>query len=265
MVQNTLLGVALTCLLQFAYHFPVRIASRRREAQVILSLSCLYTLWEAGYAVFRFAQLRAGHVLYRPAWSDYALLLFLLWVPLSFYRHTCALSPGGRGWTRWIKPFLHPATREARAARGFALIFMFVAGLSVFNILRSAYLLSVALTNLSLSLGMLIALFSLAVTYLNYRPETTSFMIKLVGVTLTVVLAIMGVAGWVVSPSYEEHYHPVLPDQRTLRFTPNEIGGYTISQVPFAFARERGYKLALAEDAAHTCSSALDFVFPFYL
>lgn len=263
-LQNTLLGAALTCLLQFAYHFPVRIVSRRREAQVILCLSCLYTLWEAGYAVFRLAQLRAGQILYRPAWSDYALLLFLLWAPLNFYRHTCALSPGGRGWTRWVRPCLHPATRNARAARGFALITLFVAGLSVFNILRSAYLLSVALANLSLSLGILIALFSFAVTYLNYCPETTSFMIKLVGVTLTAILAMMGMVGWVVSPSYEEHYHPVLPDQRTLRFTPNDLGGYDVAEIPFAFAHEWGLKLALAEDAAHTCSGALDFEFPFY-
>jgi len=245
-------------------------ASRRREARLILNLSCLYTLWEAGYAVFRLVQLRAGHILYRPAWSDYARLLLLLWAPLSFYRQMCALtgvlttSPDGHGWRRWVKPFLHPATRDARAARGFALIFLFVASLSVFNILRSTYLLSVALANLGISLGILIALFSFAVTYLNYRPETTSFMVKLVGVTLTVVLAIMGVVGWVVSPSYEEHYHPVLPDQCTLRFTPNDLGGYDVAEIPFAFAREWGRKLPLAEDAAHTCSAALDFVFPFY-
>ncbi|RLC76524.1 MAG: hypothetical protein DRJ03_28510, partial [Chloroflexi bacterium] len=263
-LQNALLGAALTCLLQFAYHFPVQMAARRREAWAALILSGLYTLWEAGYALFRFAQLRAGHVLYRPAWSDYALLLFLLWAPLSFYRHTPAPFSDNRGWRRWIKFFLHPATRQARAARGFALIFLFVVSLNVFNILRSAYLLSVALANLSISLGMLVALSSFAVTYLNYYPETTSFMIKLVGVTLAVVLAIMGVVGWVASPFYEEHYHPALPDQRTLRFTPNEAGGYTITEIPFAFAREWGRKLALAEDAAHTCSGALGFEFPFY-
>jgi hypothetical protein len=33
--------------------------------------------------------------LYRPAWSDYALLLFLLWTPLDFFRQMRALSPDG--------------------------------------------------------------------------------------------------------------------------------------------------------------------------
>jgi DNA-binding NarL/FixJ family response regulator/signal transduction histidine kinase len=263
-LQNTLLGAALTCLLQFAYHFPVQTASRRRETRLALYLSGLYTLWEAGYAVFRFAQLRAGHILYRPAWSDYALLLFLFWTPLSFLRKMRALSPNGGGWKHGGELSFHPPARETRARRGFAWIFLFVASLSLFNILRGVYLLSVALANLGISLGILFALFSFAVTYLNYRPETTSFMIKLVGVTLTVVLAIMGVVGWIVSPAYEAHYRPTLLDRRTLRFTPNEAGGYTIVQVPFTFAREQGRKLALAEDAAHTCSGALNFPFPFY-
>ena len=260
-LQNTLLGAALTCLLQFAYHFPAPIASRRREAHLVLYLSGLYTLWEAGYAVFRFAQLRVGHILYRPAWSDYALLLFLLWTPLSFLRQM-------RTGKHESKLGRHFPARETRAARGFLWIFLFVASLSLFNILRSVYLLSVALSNLGISLGMLLALFSFAVTYLNYRPETTSFMIKLVGVTLTVVLAIMGVVGWIVSPAYEAHYHPASLDRRTLRFTPNEAplagSGYTIAQIPFTFVHERGRKLALAEDAARTCSDAVNFPFPFY-
>ncbi len=263
-LQNALLGAVLTCLLQFAYHFPAPIASQRRETQLALYLSGLYTLWEVGYAVFRFAQLRAGHILYRPAWSDYALLLFLFWTPLSFLRQMRARPSNGGGG----ELFLHPPAHETRARRGFAWILLFVASLSLFNILRGVYLLSVALANLGISLGILFALFSFAVTYLNYRPETTSFMIKLVGVTLTVVLAIMGVVGWIVSPAYEAHYHPTLLDRRTLRFTPNETplagSGYTIAPIPFTFAHERGRKLALAEDAAHTCSGALNFPFPFY-
>ncbi len=265
-LQNTLLGAALTCLLQFAYHFPAPMASRRRETQLALYLSGLYTLWEAGYAVFRFAQLRVGHILYRPAWSDYVLLLFLFWTPLSFLRKMRTPSPNSEGRGGRASP--PPPARETRAVRGFAWIFLFVASLSLFNILRGVYLLSVALANLGISLGILLALFSFAVTYLNYLPETTSFMIKLVGVTLTVLLAVMGMVGWIVSPAYEAHYRPTLLDRRTLRFTPNEAppagSGYTIAQIPFAFARERGRKLALAEDAAHTCSDAINFPFPFY-
>ncbi len=282
-LQNTLLGAALTCLLQFAHHFPPRTTHHalrntyhgsHSRLPWSLVLSGLYTLWEAGYAVFRLVRLRDGVILYRPAWSDYVLLGFLLWVPLSFYHHLCAESSDNREgfsssrWTCWLKPFLHPSSREARAARGFMAVFLFVAGLSVFNILRSTYLLSVAMANLGISVGILLAMFNFTVVYLNYRPETTSFMLKLVGMTLTFVLVIMGSLGYIISPYYERQYHPDLPDKRTLRFTPNAARGYDIAEVPLAFApvgaSGGGGKLALAEDAAHTCSASLDFAFPFY-
>ncbi len=263
-LQNTLLGFALTCLLQFTYHFPVRATARRWEASLVLILSGLYTLWEAGYALWRFIELRLGHILYRPPWSDYALLLLLLWAPLNLCRQTCALSSGERGWRRYVRPLWQPTTREGRAARSFTLIFLLAASLSLFNILRATYLLSVALANLAISLGILIALFSFAAVYLNYRPETTSFIVKLVGMTLAVVLAIMGGVGWVISPIYEEQYQPDLSDQHSLRFSPNESGGYDITAIPFAFAPTQGRKLDLAEDAARTCGPALDYTFPFY-
>ena len=263
-VQNALLGGALTCLLQFAYRFPAQSDSRQREARLILALSSLYMLWEIGYAIFRLIQLYAGHILYRPNWSDYLLLALLLWAPLSFYRQMCAKRADERGWARWVRPFFRPPTREARAARGFTLVFLFVAGLSLFNILRSAHLLSVSLANQFISLGILIAIFIFAITYLNYRPESTSFLLKLVGVALTAMLAVMGVTGWVISPIYEKQYQPALQDRRTLRFSPNAARGYDVAPAPFAPIRAAGHKLLLAEEAAYTCSEGLGFDFPFY-
>ncbi|MBN1483803.1 MAG: response regulator [Chloroflexia bacterium] len=263
-LQNALLGAAVTCLLQFAYHFPEPLASRRREARGALYLGVLYTLWEAGYALFRFGQLRSGQILYRPAWSDYVLLGFMLWVPLSFLRQMAALSREEGHSGPWLQSLRHPVTRQVHAARAFALLFFFVAALSVLNILRSLYLLSVALANLGISLGILLALFAFVTIYLDSRSEATSFMVKLVGLTLTVLLAIMGVVGWVISPSYAEQYRPNLPEGRTLRFEPNEAGGYTIAEIPYAFSDERGGRLDLAEEAARTCSPPLDFPFPFY-
>ena len=91
--QNPLLAVALICLLQFAYHFPVLASVRRRKARLALSLSGLYTLWECGYAVYRLVQLDAGRVFYRSAWSDYALLVLFLWLPVGFLRQLYLLAP----------------------------------------------------------------------------------------------------------------------------------------------------------------------------
>ena len=158
----------------------------------------------------------------------------------------------------------HPPDRETRALRSFTLIFLFVAALNLFNILRATYLLSVSLANMGISLGILIALFAFAITYLNYRPETTSFMIKLAGVTLTVTLAILSVVGWVVSPLYGAQYRPFPLEGRALRFSPNGAGGYDVGDSPTAYDPVLGMDLGLDDGLERGCSEALRFDFPFY-
>ncbi len=279
--QNTLLGAALVCLLQFAYHFPRLFPSRQRETRLALWGSLLYTLWEGGYAVFRFLRLRAGVVEYRPNWSDYLLLLLFLWVPTALVRQIGAVSAGSAGsagsasstsragsdrslWARYVILFLRPPDRAVRALRSFTLIFLLVAGLNLFNILRAAYLITVSLANVGISLGLLIALFIFALAYLNHRPETTSFMVKLVGVTLTTVLAILGVVGWVISPAYVASCQVDLAAPRALRFTPTVGGGYNITETAFAFETDLGKDLHLDDGLYRGCSDPFDFAFPFY-
>ncbi|MEI7769882.1 MAG: hybrid sensor histidine kinase/response regulator transcription factor [Chloroflexales bacterium] len=264
-VQNPLLGAALICAIQFAYHFPAFARARRYEAWAALILSGLYTLWECGYAVSRFIQLDAGQVYFRPSWADYALLLLLLWVPVGFLRQLYALAPArDGGWRRWAAPLLRPATSEARAIRVFVAVTLFAAGLSAYSTGSDAARYTAALASIVVSLGMLIALFSFTVSYLNAQPGTTSFMIKLVGLTLTAVLATLGVVGWVVTPYNVARHQIDLPDQQTLRFTPNPAGGYDVAAAPYRFDPARGQRLDLTSSAQHSCSDGLDFPFRFF-
>ena len=43
-LENTVLGIALALLLQFAYRFPVLFPRQKWEATIVLGLSLLYTL-----------------------------------------------------------------------------------------------------------------------------------------------------------------------------------------------------------------------------
>lgn len=173
----------------------------------------------------------------------------------------CLLAPPKkRLWAKLTAACLHPSTREACELRNFALVLLFVAGLSLFNVLRTFYVLSVALANL----GILVALFAFALTYLNHRLEATPFMIRLAGVTLMVMLAIMGIVGWVISPVYIAQYQPNLAVKRALRFTPNALGGYDIAEIPFAFETKLGENLHLDDGPLRECSEMLDVTFPFY-
>ncbi|MEJ2211586.1 MAG: hypothetical protein P8129_21475, partial [Anaerolineae bacterium] len=264
-VQNAPLAVAVACLLQFAYHFPARAPALRREARLALALGALYALWETGYVVFRFVRLGAGVVEYRPNWSDYVLLLFFLWVPVALLRSTYHHTPPGSGrWRRFVASLRRPPSREIHAARTFGLILLVGAGLNLFNILRAAYLVPVDLANAAISLGTLGVLFAFATANLNYQPETTSFMVKLAGGTLTAVLAIMATTAWAVAPQYEALFQFNLPQGQALRLAPNDRDGYDLSQIPFAWESDVGRDLHLDDGLQRGCSEPLSFPFLFF-
>jgi len=265
-VQVPLLAITWIFLIQFAYHFPTLPATLRREARWSFFVAGLYALWESGFAIYRFIQLRSGIVEFRIDWTDVLLPLSLLWPVVIFIRQMYRLVPKtGRFWTWLTAPWLRPSTREIRALRAFALIFLLVCGLSLLNLLRTFYLLSVALANMGISVGILIALFAFALAYLNQRTETTSFMAKLAGITLTTMLAILGIVGWAVSPAYNADYQPDFSAGRGLRFTPNAGGGYDITAMPFDWESNLGRDLQLDDGRKHFgCSEAFDFPFAFY-
>ncbi len=112
-----------------------------------------------------------------------------------------------------------------------------------------------------LPLGMLFMLVVFAVVYLNYLPEKTSFMVKLVGVTLAASLAALGSVGWIITPAYSAAYrnNHFMANRHSLRFTPNSRGGYDVVAIPFDFDRDFGVEL----DTENMWVD-LGFDFPFY-
>ena len=202
----------------------------------------------------------AGHVHYRPIDADYALAAGFLWVPIVFIRQ--AIFADDRRVT-WVRKLWQPRGEATHAARAFALVFVVTLLLGLVNILRGLSLVSTAIYQLSLSVGLLLVLFAFAAVYLNSLPETTSFMVKLAGVMLTTLLAVLGAVGWVITPVYAAQYRPTLSDHQTLRFTPNADGGYDVTRVPFQFDSDLGRDVGMAA-SDRMDSVALDFTFPFF-
>jgi DNA-binding NarL/FixJ family response regulator/signal transduction histidine kinase len=300
-LENTTTGLILILLLQFAYHFPDLPPRQKWEARVALGLSVLYTLFEASFAVYRFAALGQGQVYFRPRWPDYVLVLGFLWVPVVFVRQAVRASRQARAGARRAvdvtdlmpagcrrstdpdrlrstsaasggpeprRPALahlwRPRGRAARAARSFSLVYLLPVGMALANLLRSYRLIPAGLYHASMSVGLLFSLFFFAIAYLNAIPETTTFMVKLVGGTLVALLAMLGLVAWNIMPTYVESYRAASPEGRTLRFMPNDGGGYDVAEVPFQFDHDLGDDLRLADALEETASVALDFAFPFY-
>ena len=153
--------------------------------------------------------------------------------------------------------------KEARGARAFVLVFGILFLLGIVNLLRGYFLASTALYNISLSIGILTALWLFASNYLNFIPGRVSVLAKLSILTLTLFLAILGSVGWMITPPYVDTYRLDLTDQQTLRFVPNVAGGYDVALVDFSFETELGDRLEV-QPTDNARNQRIDFAFPFY-
>lgn len=276
-LENTVIGLFLTILTQFAYRFPRLYPQRRWEARLALAVNLLYTLWEAGFAVYRGRLLLQEHqVLYRPAQPDYVLIACLAWAPLAFLRQAVAVSQAERDQAGLENPsglsnrrrLRRPQNQAGQAVRAFALVFLIPVGLGLINIGRATFIIPTAVFQSSMSAGILLTQFAFASVYLDYLPETTSFQVRLVGITLVTVLAVFGAVGWVMTPAHATLYRPAITDHQTLRFTPNARGGYDVTPAEFHFADDLGNPVDLKPwrplSGPLETAAAIPFTFPFF-
>jgi signal transduction histidine kinase/DNA-binding response OmpR family regulator len=261
--QMPFLAVSFVFLLQFAYRFPTEIPRRVWEARIVLGLSLLYFLWESGYAVFRMDLLSRYKVEWRPQLANAPLVLCSVWLLIVLTRQTIRVSNEQARQPRW-KALLYPQGQMARAVRGFALIFSSILLLSLITIAHSAKLIPRDVRDIALSLVPLVALSAFILVYLNSLPETTTFMIRLVGISLVTVLAITGAVGWLIFAPYLNTLpvDPFFQQARSLRFSPNEQGGYDVRLVDFAYDPDRGTRLDISDNSYQVI--APHFSFPFY-
>jgi signal transduction histidine kinase len=259
--QNSVLGLALVFLLQFAYRFPRRFSRRKWEAHASLVASLAYLLWEVSYMVYRYVSLLGQEtVYYRPFGPDYVIALLLLWVPVAFLRQSTAADP--RPVSGLIKLW-RPQGKEARGARRFVFVFGIPFVLAAVNLLRTHSIISTALYNISLSFGILMALWLFASIYVDFIPGGVSVLARLSVLTLTLFLALLGSVCWLIAPPYIATYRPDLVDYQTLRFTPNPSGGYDVTSVDFAFESDLGDRLEV-QTTNEARNHKIDFIFPFY-
>ena len=222
-----MLAVALcrVLLLQLTSRLPASVSSWKWAARLAMGLTLLYAIWEGVLAGNRYSALAQGRVRYRPAGADFLPFVIFLWVALVFFRQAIRHTPDSEQAGRWQKLW-QPQGPAVHAARALALLSILPLSLSMMEILETHQLLSHDTAVLIQSLGILFTLSAFALVYLNYLPETTSFMVKLVGVTLAVMLAILGSVGWIVVPAYVTAYHnrSFVAHVHTLRCMPHAPG-----------------------------------------
>jgi len=259
--ENTILALALVLILQFAYHFPCLYSHRKWEAYASLAASGVYLFWEGQFMVNRYiALLERGSVLYRSPGYDRALALVFVWVVFAFLRQIVDADPRA---VNWMVKLWKPEGAEARGARSFVLTFTVLFVLSLVNIWRSFSIVSTTFYNTSLSIGILIAMWTFASSYINHIPGGSSVLAKLSLLVLTLYMALLGLVGWVIAPSHIKTYRPHLTDHQTLRFIPDASGGYDVTEVDFSFETALGDRVEVnpfSENRYHK----INYTFPFY-
>jgi hypothetical protein len=205
-LQLVMVSLALVFILQFAYHFPQRPPQNRLrlEARIVLLVSVLATVLAAGWAFFQFTQLRPdGNPVTNTKVTDVWLAIGFLWLITVFWRHSYGFSRQVAPTRPWWQHLWWQQGRPAQAS--FAFVLAFLLGVALTGLVAAmnwAPARTVALRNSLASAGVLLTFFTVAVVYFNYAPERTTFMAKLVGISLVTLLLILGLVGTAVAPSY---------------------------------------------------------------
>lgn len=212
--QDVLVLFGGAALGMFAYRFPHN--DQPREARFTCAVLLALALVAAGYAAWFGVQYAFA---YTPgldaADAFYALLpLGTLLTVVIFVRramHYSALAPapslagsgeGNQPSRAFVWHMFHPQGRDAKAHLSFALALMlgFLPGLSVLLPVPDPF------DFLALNIGSLLALATVALVYFNFAPELTSFMAKLVGITLLTVLIILSVVATINYRNQAQQY-----------------------------------------------------------
>ena len=182
----------------------------------------------------------------------------LFWLFITFARQVGRADE--RPVSLWRKLW-QPHGDPARAARAFSLSSLTPLWSMTVIILGGDVGLDDSIAAPLVSLGLWLWLLAFGLVYLNHLPERTSFMVKLVAVTLALVLGTLGTVGYAITPILIARYHnpDFITGHKTLRFVPNDRDGYDVASVPFDFEDDLGTKLPLGNQQV-----SLDFDFPYY-
>ena len=260
--QSVVMVLGIICMVNFAAHFPQNYLKNKLIIRLVKIYIFGLLCWETGYAINRYFLLFNGEVDYRPSEADFFFATAFIGFLLVFI---IQLQHADQQAVSFWRKILRPYGAAARAARDFLLLSLSPLVLMVVVILSNEFVLLTSVAQPLLSVGLLLAMLAFVLIYLNHHPESTSFSIKLVAITLAFFLGVLGAVGHAITPGFVDQYRNphLVTDQQTLRFTPDSGGGFEIIQIPYSYQEEHGQRLVIPY-AESAISQGLNFSFPFY-
>lgn len=252
---------AVVAFVQFAYRFPRDLPGAERERRIVGVVSLALLLAEAGAALATDWSILHRAAWYKPQIANLWIGAAVCWGGWVFLRQVFVAQQEAGGKADLGGLFRRGLPRPAAAARAYLLLLvlpliqvaMLAAGQSrLFDLLPldviSCWMVLALLTGFSL-------------IYFSYQADQSSFMLKMVVISLALVLGVLAGFDWLIDPAFIEDFHPpaAVTTGTTLRFVPDGKGGYAAGLAPFAPDTLGGAPITAPDGRLD-----LPFAFPFY-
>jgi len=267
-----LLLITLTFVIQLAYALPFKVSQHIKESKITLVVTTLidvlFGIWTL-YAIYQIYSKGSWDYFITGAAKNFYLIFYgiiigkIVWILTVFTRKMLLFSTTPKE-KKWIKRLFKIEGKEAKAMRAFILLFFvclilgsLVFILQHFGILRGYQ-------EFIRVIGMLFIILIAVITYLNQVPESFSYRVKLVSISLVIVLALLGSTAFIIIPLDFNSFPQknLLVDRQTLHFTPNSHNSYDLAVKKLSFDREYGKKLEFKKDWKK--AGLLKFTFPYF-
>ena len=171
---------------------------KKEKAYVLLFFTAffvqeIFVYWERYYSIFALKL-----VFWRDTYTQLCLPLTYLWALVVYYRQS--LTPrkksNARGFLKWL--FNTPIDRERRAARSFAWTAVIIGFVAIIGTAGDDFIPEMIQTPL-ISIGVMVSILSLELTYINNISENSSYKTKFLGVSMVVFLIAISLTNWSVT------------------------------------------------------------------
>lgn len=198
-------------MVQFAYHFPENL--HPGEERIALRACLVPALVIYPYYLYRTLALTPTfafegflYVFLDTPEVGVIIGLEITWMLVVFYRKAAAFEGEGRAAPPGPAAVLSPVDPRARLIRNMMLIFFSPLVVLVAVLMAYAGHLSWGLVGHILGSGLIVAAFLFAVLYINNCAEPSTFMVKLVGISLGAILIAFGLGASIALGVTEEAY-----------------------------------------------------------
>lgn len=186
-------------------------------------------------------------VVWRDTYSQLCLPLTYLWAVVVYYRHSLTIRKKSTFWgfLKWL--FDTPKDRERKAARSFAWTAVVIGVVAIIGTAGDDFIPEIIQTPL-ISIGVMVSILSLELTYINNISDNSSYKTKFLGVSMVVFLIAINLTNWSVTM---RAVHDLVANPDELQSAMNQPiqdgSGYRFELTPIEYAE--GFDAAVYRDS----------------